>query len=290
MNYTFTNSKYKHKMIINDEGVTITHIGGPNEEYTWFFPYGSIDSISVKMVSVTFNANGGEVSSYYYFSGDKGQYKSAHDEILKLNRLAEKAEAKFTSTAEPLVLEKTFDSFKKYFAALMKKHTDEWDAAITGILHSMDDDEEILMGFQTWIMEMNRGRESVTGALSVITNKKFYYAGADGKKTMFWMKSGVIQLKDVHAITVGAGTFTAPPYIQFEVKNDDYKVSTYADTTLIKKKLEEGISACDANAGGTVIQAALSPADEIKKYKELLDMGIITQEEFDGKKKQLLGL
>ena len=31
-------------------------------------------------------------------------------------------------------------------------------------------------------------------------------------------------------------------------------------------------------------------ADEIKKYKELLDSGVITQEEFDAKKKQLLGL
>ena len=34
----------------------------------------------------------------------------------------------------------------------------------------------------------------------------------------------------------------------------------------------------------------LSIADEIKKFKELLDSGIITQEEFDAKKKQLLGL
>ena len=35
---------------------------------------------------------------------------------------------------------------------------------------------------------------------------------------------------------------------------------------------------------------ALSSADELKKYKELLDMGVITQEEFNAKKKQLLGL
>ena len=34
----------------------------------------------------------------------------------------------------------------------------------------------------------------------------------------------------------------------------------------------------------------LSAADELKKFKELLDMGIVTQEEFDAKKKQLLGL
>jgi hypothetical protein len=33
-----------------------------------------------------------------------------------------------------------------------------------------------------------------------------------------------------------------------------------------------------------------SAADELKKFKELLDAGIITQEEFDAKKKQLLGL
>ncbi len=33
-----------------------------------------------------------------------------------------------------------------------------------------------------------------------------------------------------------------------------------------------------------------SDAEELKKFKELLDMGVITQEEFDAKKKQLLGL
>lgn len=33
-----------------------------------------------------------------------------------------------------------------------------------------------------------------------------------------------------------------------------------------------------------------SPADEILKYKNLMDVGIITEEEFEAKKKQLLGL
>lgn len=33
-----------------------------------------------------------------------------------------------------------------------------------------------------------------------------------------------------------------------------------------------------------------SSADELKKYKELLDNGVISQEEFNAKKKQLLGL
>ncbi len=37
-------------------------------------------------------------------------------------------------------------------------------------------------------------------------------------------------------------------------------------------------------------QSTVSNVDELKTFKELLDSGIITQEEFDQKKKQLLGL
>lgn len=40
----------------------------------------------------------------------------------------------------------------------------------------------------------------------------------------------------------------------------------------------------------TVVKQDASSADELKKIKDLLDSGIITQEEFDAKKKQLLGL
>jgi hypothetical protein len=41
--------------------------------------------------------------------------------------------------------------------------------------------------------------------------------------------------------------------------------------------------------GNVVMQAAVSPAEELKKFKELLDMGVITQEEFDRKKQQIMG-
>lgn len=49
----------------------------------------------------------------------------------------------------------------------------------------------------------------------------------------------------------------------------------------INKKISEAHS----NNG-----SAVSSADEIAKFKKLLDDGTITQEEFDAKKKQLLGL
>ncbi len=47
------------------------------------------------------------------------------------------------------------------------------------------------------------------------------------------------------------------------------------------------------NTATTIInetQVEISNADELKKYKDLLDSGVITQEEFDSKKEQLLGL
>ena len=50
----------------------------------------------------------------------------------------------------------------------------------------------------------------------------------------------------------------------------------------IEKKAKQNISA--------PVQQTASPAEELKKFKELLDMGAITQEEFDAKKKQILGL
>ena len=36
-------------------------------------------------------------------------------------------------------------------------------------------------------------------------------------------------------------------------------------------------------------QSNISVADELKKFKELLDMGVISQEEFDAQKAKLLG-
>ena len=44
------------------------------------------------------------------------------------------------------------------------------------------------------------------------------------------------------------------------------------------------------NTPVTQVVNAMSTADEILKFKQLLDMGVLTQEEFECKKKELLGL
>ncbi|WEV38046.1 SHOCT domain-containing protein [Lactobacillus sp. ESL0680] len=54
----------------------------------------------------------------------------------------------------------------------------------------------------------------------------------------------------------------------------------------VEKKMKE---AHEAQHSSTVVQQT-SDADELAKFKKLFDDGTITQEEFDAKKKQLLGL
>lgn len=62
-----------------------------------------------------------------------------------------------------------------------------------------------------------------------------------------------------------------------------------AQTREIVEFIESRRTELKSASSATVIQQA-SAADELKKFKELMDAGVITQEEFDAKKKQLLAL
>jgi hypothetical protein len=63
-------------------------------------------------------------------------------------------------------------------------------------------------------------------------------------------------------------------------------VETYAR----RKRETEGASVVQADQPEERRDPALDPYEEMKKLKELLDLDIVTQEEFDRKKKELLGL
>ena len=60
--------------------------------------------------------------------------------------------------------------------------------------------------------------------------------------------------------------------------------------SIIQKKVKKEASETTSKDTNEAAIAETSNVDELKKYKDLLDSGVITQEEFDTKKKQLLGL
>lgn len=79
----------------------------------------------------------------------------------------------------------------------------------------------------------------------------------------------------------GVAVSTASGIIRFVfIKNAD-KINTEINNLLIYRQQEK-------NKAITV--PIENEIDKLKKYKDLLDSGVITQEEFDDKKKQLLGL
>lgn len=80
-----------------------------------------------------------------------------------------------------------------------------------------------------------------------------------------------------------------------ELINDDVP----SKTDEIKEKVSIGFKSVGNKASGFISKlsnakvkenAKSDPIEEIKKYKELLDLGIISQEEFDKKKKDLLNI
>jgi hypothetical protein len=72
-----------------------------------------------------------------------------------------------------------------------------------------------------------------------------------------------------------------------------YKINLLSNAEELKTTIMDSLATLPAaNIATTEIKQKNLPgsADDLKKYKELFDNGIITQEEFDAKKKQLLGL
>ena len=66
--------------------------------------------------------------------------------------------------------------------------------------------------------------------------------------------------------------------------------STKEEIEVFQKTLRTIKDAIESTPTYVVTNDSISNADELKKYQELLDSGVITQEEFDAKKKEILGL
>ncbi len=121
---------------------------------------------------------------------------------------------------------------------------------------------------------------------------------SDGEKTIYYTDVIGVQYKKSGYLIGYLQLETASSTMNNRVSNffsensftfDPSSVSDNEITTVvdfIKARVEE-VKVGKKTAPSPEI---VSPIEEIKKYKELLDLGIITQEEFDAKKKQLLGL
>ena len=117
----------------------------------------------------------------------------------------------------------------------------------------------------------------------IVTDKRVYGQTAFGKRVD-------LPVDAVSAIgsswPMGIAVATASGRIAFlMIKNRD-AIHKCVSNLLIERQRKP----IAAFAAPIKQEIPISNADELKKYKELLDSGVITQDEFTAKKKQLLGL
>lgn len=117
-----------------------------------------------------------------------------------------------------------------------------------------------------------------------VTNMRVYGRGFLGKRVDLPADS-ISAIAASPALLRGIVVSTSSGKISFFMIENHEMVYKTISQLLIERQ--------DAKAKSThspAPAAVASAADELKKYKDLLDAGIITQEEFEIKKKQLLGL
>lgn len=89
----------------------------------------------------------------------------------------------------------------------------------------------------------------------------------------------------------GVQTDSLYGYINIGTVTRSYQIYVARNKEMIQKTqyvFNEAFKNLQENS--IINKSDLSQADEIKKFKDLFDQGIISQEEFEAKKKQLLGL
>ena len=115
-----------------------------------------------------------------------------------------------------------------------------------------------------------------------ITDKRIYGKVAFGKRVDLPIDS--VSAISMRPFMKGVAVSTASGKISFLLLENANQIYESMNKLLIERQAQT------RTAPVAEPVPSMSNADELKKFKELLDGGVITLEEFDAKKKQLLGL
>lgn len=158
------------------------------------------------------------------------------------------------------------------------------------ILDSLSPDEDVILAVGANAGSIGKGAYQLMAV--AFTDSRLLVAGKPNSLVGSFMSSGVksIKLDKINSVGVFGMTVRLDT-----IGDEDVVIGSYSPeirtklSSEIQKIVNDYQSKKEAQSATTFVQQT-SAADELKKFKELLDMGVITQEEFDAKKKQLLGL
>lgn len=138
------------------------------------------------------------------------------------------------------------------------------------------------------IISSKKGLKSIMFGNALSGDKQFYYTDITSVQFKnLGIASGYLQFE--YAGSHSGNNFTSENSFVFSatIGTSKYK-KLKEEMPGIYEDIRNRIDNAKTMNSKPVINA-VSPADELKKYKELFDSNIITQEEFEAKKKQILG-
>lgn len=176
---------------------------------------------------------------------------------------------------------------EKGYAELSKEERQKQKEAESGLLVKLDGANGIVELYANRIVIRRKGFRGVLG-----------HGFFKGDKEIILKSITGVQVKKAGLVVLG--------YIQFsmmggnegrrgltEATQDENTVTFDSSQNKIAEEVKNKVFELQQQAESKSVSQIINPlsgADEILKYKQLLDEGIITQEEFNAKKKQLLGL
>lgn len=152
------------------------------------------------------------------------------------------------------------------------------------IEQSLQSDEETLMCFIGLHNYISTTKHNNNFAYA-ITNKRIIMA----QQKMMGQTVQTVLLDNLNDITLSTGPIFG--VLTIDTIKEKFNVGVNSPTAQsINNKVHEILLSLQKTKNAPVQMQSSSSADEILKYKNLLDMGAITQEEFEQKKSELLGI
>ena len=164
-------------------------------------------------------------------------------------------------------------NYLKHFSLIEKQLQSDENVKIALMCTGVYDGERIVIGGNVAL---------------AFTNKRLIYAQKGG--ALFGEQIKIINLDQVNDIQKQPfGLTFGTIYVDTIKENVGFRVFK-KNIDSIFANITEIIDDYKTTSSNNTIVQQVSGADELKKFKELLDAGIISNEEFEAKKKQILGL
>ena len=150
------------------------------------------------------------------------------------------------------------------------------------IQKALQNDERVLMSF-IGLHNYKSASKHDNNFAYAITNKRLILAQQQALGEVVQS----INLDNINDVTKSSGILSGT--ITFDTIKEVFNVNVSSSAaTAITNKIHEILYSQNTSAENHSPSSAYSPADEILKYKNLLDIGAITEEEYNQKKQELL--